>query len=442
MSFTARVHDADEVGKRQKPRNPLFEYCGREADFAPEYGVAKRVTESLDRDVAGANSAMRRQVAELDMINEYMHGMLDSLDVGVVAIAADGRVVTMNETAEKMLGVTLGEARGRLYDEVDSHFAGKPGVVEALKRGEQPATVRRALKRPDGRQAFVETTVAIIRDPRERVIGAVHVLKDISPVQEMEKQLERAARLASIGRMAATLAHEIRNPLTAIAGFSRLLAAGMKCDDPRRRFAENIVSAVDELDKAVGATLLFARTPTLNMQNLDSVQLLKDVKAFVEEELRVHDREDIRVVVETRLGLDGSLPATAGCAPRLACDAEQLRRALLNLARNAVDAMPEGGLLTLRLSCPPALEPDAPMLRLSVVDTGGGIAPQIRNMLFEPFETTKEHGTGLGLAIVKKVAELHGGRVSVESRPGWGSAFHIDLPSGFVMEDAPCTPAG
>jgi len=442
MSFTATVDDAEEVRRRRKRRNPNVEYCSRNADSATASRATERVVSAAERDISRVDAEMRRHVAELDMINEYMHGMLDSLDVGVVAITAEGRVATMNQTAERMLGVTLSQVRGRLYDEIDSRLAGKSGVMEALKTGEQPATMRRALRRSDGTQTFVEATVAIIRDPRNRVIGAVHVLKDLSPVHEMERRLERAARLASIGRMAATLAHEIRNPLAAIAGFSRLLAAGMQSDDPRRRFAENIVSAVDELDKAVGTTLLFARTPTMNMQNLDVVELLNDVKAFVEEDLRVHDRDDIKVVVETRLGLDGHPPAAGGCATRLACDAEQLRRALLNLTRNAVDAMPEGGVLTLRLSCPPALGPEAPMLRVSVADTGTGIAPEIRDMLFEPFETTKAHGTGLGLAVVRKVVELHGGRVSVESRLGSGSTFHIDLPSGFVMEDASLRPAG
>lgn len=391
---------------------------------------------TAERDISHANLSMRRQVAELDVINDYMHGMLDSLDVGVVAIGADGRVTTMNHTAEKMLGVKLGAARGHLYESLPTRLAEPPQIMKPLETNEQPESARKVLKGPNGNSLFIESSISLIRDDTNRVLGAVHILKDLSPMEEMEKQLQRATRLAGIGRMASTLAHEIRNPLTAIAGFSQLLADGMDANDPQRRFAENIVSATNELNKTVKTTLLFARTPTLTMRNLNPLRLLEDIKTFVEEELRAHHDDEIEVQIETRFGLgsDHNQPATR--VPNLPGDAEQLRRALLNLAQNAVDAMPNGGRLTLRLSCPPASGPEMPMIRLSVADTGTGITPEIRELLFEPFETTKNHGTGLGLAVVKKVADLHSGRISVESRLGAGTIFHLDLPAGFQICDS------
>jgi len=431
MSFTAIVHDGGQNRLRQQFQEPKLDYVEPPRPFELVYHDLQGMARTADREIMQANLSLRRQMAELDVINDTMHGLLDSLELGVVAVDIDTKVVAMNHTAEALLGVRFKQVRGTPYSMLCVRFADPPQLAEAIQCNEQPAPTRKALQGPDGKRMLIESSISLIRNGENTVLGAVNILKDLSPMEEMEKKLQRNARLASIGRMASTLAHDIRNPLTAIAGFSRLLAEDMSAEDPRRRFAENIIAATEALDQAVTATLVFARAPKLELRNLNPMALLEDVKEFVAQEINVKGYDNIKLKTETRLGLGAGAVTRF---PSVVGDAEQLKRALLNLTRNAIEAMSEGGTITLRLSCAPGVEQADPMLRFSVADTGPGINPEIRQNLFEPFETTKEHGTGLGLPMVKKVAELHSGRVSVETRLGKGTVFHIDLPTGFVVE--------
>ena len=389
-----------------------------------------RLIRAVDREIAVTSLSLRRNLAQLDALNQYFTGLLDSVDTGVVALDAEGRVVAMNRAAAALLAVDPAQACGAAYHTICLALTPAPPIAEALARNEAPSPVRRTLTQPDGSRLLVESSVSLIRDGNGRAIGAVHVLKDLSPMVEMERKLDRAARLASIGKVSATLAHEIRNPLSAIEGFSYLLMQDLAAGDPRRRFAENIVSAVRALNQALTSTLIFARDPQLTLAMIAPRELLETTAEFIRQETAAKGMGDIRVRVEADAAL-GEDAAILG-------DSEQLKRALLNLAKNAVEAMPDGGDLTLRATWPPT-DSQRSMVRLSVRDTGRGIAPEIRGCLFEPFETTKEHGTGLGLAIVKKVVELHGGRASFESAAA-GAVFHLDLPSAVAVDGSESDP--
>jgi two-component system, NtrC family, sensor histidine kinase HydH len=381
-------------------RQPLFEFYDE--------------SRPADRTLTQGHQTLREEVVRLDDLNSTMHGMLDALEVGVVALDADGCVATMNRTAERMLGIDYETARGTRYHLLRTTFVKRPSVMRYIKSGAQPKPERRVLRHADCRETVVESSISLLTDDSGAVVGAINTLKDMTPFDEMERSLERNARMASIGRMASTLAHEIRNPLTAIAGFSELLASDMSEDDPRRRFAENIVSAVEALDQAVTSTLVFAKTPRLTLAHVDPIQVLADMVALVEQELQANGRSDFEILAEN----SGD---TIGLA--MVADVEQIKRALLNLMRNAIEMMPEGGRIILRLS-----NHDAGMLRFSIIDEGSGIPHEIRDSLFDPFETTKSEGTGLGLAVVRKIAEIHHGSVSVESDGSTGATFHLDLP--------------
>jgi signal transduction histidine kinase len=218
--------------------------------------------------------------------------------------------------------------------------------------------------------------------------------------------------------MAASLAHEVRNPLHAIEGFARLLAQDLDKDDPRRRFAANIVAAVENLEQTVSGMLIFARPCRLNLGPVRADEVLEDVAQMLEQEIRHRNLENVV--------LDVALPALA---PALRADREQLKRALLNLGHNALDAMAGGGRLGLAILFPLSGQGPPPLARISVSDSGSGIDPHILGRLFEPFATTKPNGNGLGLAMARKIVELHEGRLTFESQPGRGTTFHLDIPA-------------
>lgn len=429
MGFEVVVANPQRARRKKRLNMEPFTYYRPAEAAEPTSPGVESLARQANRDLARSNLSIRRQVAQLDVLNGFAQGLLDAIDTGVVAVDADTRIVKMNHAAEMMLGVEEAGVRGLPYHALPVGMNPPPPLADAIGKNEVPPPVRRILKREDGEQLLVESAIALLRDGRGAVIGGVHILKDLSPVAELEKRLRRNAQLALIGKMAAGLAHEIRNPLAAIEGFGYLLIQDMAPSDPRRKFAQNILAAVKDLDETVTSTLVLARAPQLTVRRIAPIRLLEEVKELVDHEIVTKGFDDIETRVEADPAGDAFRQADGSVrVPDIAVDHHQVKRALLNLAKNALDAMPEGGRLTFRTSRPPTDRAEKPMLRLSVMDTGSGLAQEIRDTIFEPFETTKEDGIGLGLAIVKRVVELHGGKISAESSPGRGTAFHLDLP--------------
>jgi two-component system, NtrC family, sensor histidine kinase HydH len=230
------------------------------------------------------------------------------------------------------------------------------------------------------------------------------------PAQDTDPQAQllQAERLAAMGRMAALLAHQIRTPLASIGGFARRLVRSTPPDDPRREELQIIVTEVARLERLIEEVLGFTRISRTCFQPLDLNTEISSLLLTLEEE--IHQRG-----IAPELRLDTGLPpATA--------DASQIRQALTNLIVNAMEAMPEGGQLTVT-TCH-----DGEYVEIGVSDNGVGIRPQDRERLFAPFFTTKVSGTGLGLYVVSQVVENHRGSIGIESESGGGSTFRVRLP--------------
>lgn len=234
-------------------------------------------------------------------------------------------------------------------------------------------------------------------------------------LRETQAALRQKEKLAILGEMAATVAHEIRNPLTAIRGYSQRIesVAGkdLKENSLERvvRYARTVVDEVDRLNRVVGDVLNFSRRTAVAMSQADVNQIVLDV-------LRLEEgtAQSANVVVTTELGAE---------LPRVTCDGNQIRQVLVNLVQNGIQAMPDGGALRVETVCADN------QVQISVTDTGVGIPPESIEEIFQPFHTTKPTGTGLGLSLVKRVIEEdHRGGLSVTSTPGQGSTFTVSLP--------------
>lgn len=229
-------------------------------------------------------------------------------------------------------------------------------------------------------------------------------------IEERERRLIRSERLATVGRMAAQITHEIRNPLASLGLYVELLGDELGADDGEaRRLVVSIGNEIDRLSEITETYLRFVRLPRPKLEREDLGAIATAVMEFARAEL-------------SRSGIALELSVAAGL-PDVAADENQIRQALLNLVRNAREAMPTGG--TLRVEVAAALPGQ---VRLSIADTGPGIAPEHLGKIFDPFFSTKEKGTGLGLALVQQIAAEHGGRVEVMSPPGGGTVFVIALP--------------
>jgi signal transduction histidine kinase len=233
--------------------------------------------------------------------------------------------------------------------------------------------------------------------------------------------MERADRLASVGEMAAGIAHEIKNPLTGIAAAITIIKDDFEPDDPRTEIINEVLEQIKRLDKTVNDLLFFGKPaqPEPTFTNLNSI---------VEKTLMFASQHRSGKNIEKKLELEETLPPVY-------VDPKQIQQVFLNLILNAMQAMQNGGVLTVGTSL---VESDGKhWARVSIADTGPGIPAQLLSKIFTPFFTTKAQGTGLGLAICHKLVTQHGGELSVVSEDGVGTVFTVDLPvSGITAKES------
>lgn len=307
------------------------------------------------------------------------------------------------------------------------------GQLGALERSRAPELTLRELELGAIIEAYNDVTDKL-KGSHDRLTTEVQRLR--GQIEEQGRALERSERLAALGEMAAGVAHEVRNPLAGILLWASLLEKDLAGDPKRRRLAERISSASRNLDSIVGDVLTFAGHSTLHMTDVELGGLLSEV-----------------------IDLLGARSSAAGCEVLyeeaddplvIEADAGQLRRALLNIISNAIDAAPTGGHVWVGVEgCklqveslggsrvqsnlqPTNLQPSTPQpcntVEICVADDGPGVAEELLKRMFDPFFTTKDTGTGLGLAIVHRIVESHGGRVTVGQREGGGAVMKLLLP--------------
>ena len=370
-----------------------------------------------------AHADLRRHFEELADLKSYTDSILESLTSGIITLDLDGRVVTMNQAAELLTGLFAGEATGRYCTEVFSH---SPGVVEILMETLATragvASTSLGLSRRNGTSLPIELSTAPLRGAEGKDLGVVGVFKDVTVVHELEAQLRRSDRLAALGTLAAGLAHEIKNPLTSLRTFTRLVSRKFNDERFRERFERVVPQELERINGIVERLLQLARPRRLNLKPVQIPALLERVL-----ELYGNQIETKQITVLREYAHD--LPAIQG-------DGEHLYEAFLNLVTNALEAMGTGGRLTLRTGWsedmdrlpPPARRAPRRGVRVEIEDTGIGIALAEADKIFNPFFTTKESGTGLGLALAYKIIEDHGGSITFRSSPGVGTTFRLLLP--------------
>ncbi|WP_319407456.1 ATP-binding protein [uncultured Desulfosarcina sp.] len=262
----------------------------------------------------------------------------------------------------------------------------------------------------DGRRIPMDVSAANLTDENGECFGQVILFKDLTELRALRQELERHRRLASVGRLAAGVAHEIRNPLSSIKGFATYFKEKYRESNRDQEIAGIMIQEVDRLNRVVGHLLEFSRPIRLHFQQVA-------LKPFFQDAFRVMDRQSGEAGVTMTLDMpDNSLFAVM--------DADKMNQVMLNLFLNALDAMTDGGRLTVRVSG--SAESG---IRIQVIDSGAGIDPKDQPHIFEPYFSTKKTGTGLGLAIVHNIVKAHQGDILVDSRPGEGTTVQITLPA-------------
>jgi len=347
----------------------------------------------------------------LGRIESYTQNVVESMADGLLSIDRNGKIVTFNRQAAEIIGAeTVNIEGGNIAD-----FLGG-GWEETLDPGESGKVVRdkqiEMHRWGQDSRIPISVSMAPLRDETGRIQGKVLLIKDLSEIRELQEKVRRSERLASLGRLAAGVAHEIRNPLSSIRGFAQYFAKRFKGQDEEEGYALVMVKEVDRLNRVITELLDFAvqKSPHLESQFLEQIAdhtlklLTSDMAA-----------RKISVIRDYEAGL-----------PAIYIDRDQISQVFINILLNAMEAMPKGG--TIQFSLKTAEPPYA--VEIIIADTGSGISAEDREKVFEPFFSRKRKGTGLGLAVVYQIIEGHRGDISVESRLGEGTRFHMRLPSG------------
>ena len=335
----------------------------------------------------------------------FSDNLVSRMPIGLVALDQNGRVTSVNSVAETTLGIRAVDVIGSAVREV------LPAILADTLAGTD-SLVEKELLCPvaDGRRISMDVSAANLTDENGECFGQVILFKDLTELRALRQELEKNRRLASVGRLAAGVAHEIRNPLSSIKGFATYFKEKYRENNRDQEIAGIMIQEVDRLNRVVGQLLEFSRPIRLHFQQVA-------LKPFFQDAFRVMDRQSREAGVTMALDMtDDSLSAVM--------DADKMNQVMLNLFLNALDAMTDGGDLTVRVS-----GSVAGSIRIQVIDSGAGIDPKDQPHIFEPYFSTKRTGTGLGLAIVHNIVKAHQGDILVDSRPGEGTTVQISLPA-------------
>jgi two-component system sensor histidine kinase PilS (NtrC family) len=322
----------------------------------------------------------------------------------------EGRIYTFNKAAEEITGFAVESVRGKdasiFFGEIKDHISDSVRASDA--REVNPRFEADCLT-PEGVRLRLGFSIAPLFSESGNTTGTVITFQDLTQVRALEETSRRQDRLAAIGRMAASIAHEIRNPLAAMRGSIQMLRSEMDGMSSQTELMEIILRESDRLNRIITDFLNYARPRSITHTRVDVGELLHQTFALLR-----HSPE----ILQTQ-SIEEEIPS----APLIAdADASQLKQVFWNLARNALQAMPEGGTLRARVDAN-----SHKRLRIAFSDTGRGMSPDQVEHLFEPFSSTTG-GTGLGLSIVYQIIRDHGGTINVSSLEGQGTTITIELP--------------
>jgi len=358
-------------------------------------------------------ASLEQKVTEYERLKDFNENIVESINVGVLAVDLQDRVESWNSQMEVMYALPRWQAVGRSLSEVfPSAF------VEEFYRVRQNPGIHNLYKfrlgTPTGEWRTVNVAIAPLVTRKFHVVGRLVIMDDITERMELEAQLSQADKLSSIGLLAAGVAHEVNTPLAVISSYTQMLAKQLQSDSQKAGLLEKITKQTFRASEIVNNLLNFSRTTGTEFTEVNLNKIISDTLALLEHQFKV-----AHVTVQS--DLENSLPAIQGNAGRL-------QQVFLNLFLNAKDAMNGGGTLQVATQ-----NGDSVSVRVS--DTGSGIAQEHIHRIYDPFFTTKtstaegqNRGTGLGLSVTYGIIQEHAGNIRVDSRPGEGTTFTLDFP--------------
>jgi two-component system sensor histidine kinase HydH len=354
--------------------------------------------------------AYRAARTSLSRVRALSDTLLANIPIGLIATDIKGKISAINQAACDLLGISVSGALGVSAESVIPapcmKVMGTALTVDRLLSEEVNCPV-------SDKVITLEVLAAPLTSHEGEKLGYVILFRDLTELKQLRAEMARSQRLVAIGSLAAGIAHEIRNPLSSIKGFATYFRSRCEGHPEEVKTADTMIGEVDRLNGVISQLLDFAKPTDIHPRPVSLASLTQGVLDVIKAQISGH--------IKIRLDLDDKMPDVL-------LDPDKFHQMLLNLLLNALEAMPGGGILTIK-----AVLKDNNTLTVEISDTGSGIPEEDMEKIFDPYYTTKSTGTGLGLAIVQKIVEAHGGTIRADSSPGRGTAMTIMLPSAGKM---------
>jgi PAS domain S-box-containing protein len=363
----------------------------------------KTGTYIIARDITNFRETEASLRATRELLESLFQYTVDAIDV----VDMDGRVIQVNKAFERMYGWTEDEALGKRLPIIPDHLLPEfDNIRRRMFNDESIIGYETVRQRKDGSLINVSVTASPMKNYAGEITAYAGITRDITESKQTEDILRKSDKLAIAGRIAAGLAHEIKNPLTSLKGFLQLLKSGVS---EKMRYYDIMLSELERINFIASELLVIAKPQVMNFQPRNPIVLLQQVIALMEPEALMNN---VRILLKGRKEY-----------PLLSCSEIELKQVFINILKNAIEAMPNGGdvVVQAKLSA-------GGLLKLRFIDQGTGIPEEHIPKLGEPFYTTKEKGTGLGLMVSYRILEAHGGTMKVSSEVGFGTTVDIYLP--------------
>jgi two-component system, NtrC family, sensor kinase len=369
--------------------------------------IAGYVAVALDN--AQLYSSLEQKALEIARLKDFSENIVESLNVGVLAVDLGGMVESWNTRMEQLFGVKRQDAVGH---QLRALLPEELAAEIAVRREEEQITgIYKQRLQHQGKFLTLNVSITPLVSKSGERIGRLLLFDDVTQRERMEEQMTQTEKLTSLGLLAAGVAHEVNTPLAVISNYIQMLAKQMPEDDPRHNIIDKIVKQTFRASEIVNNLLNFSRTGAADLADIDVNRVVEETLSLV-----AHPLKTSQIHIVKQLG--ESLPPVRGSA-------NKLQQVFLNLFLNARDAMPAGGMLEVRTAAHNG------SVEVEVADTGAGIPREHIHRIFDPFFTTKSNGrgTGLGLSVSYGIIKEHAGKIDVRSTPGKGTSFHVEFPA-------------